>query len=469
MYRLIGYQFIFVYILLLALAIFTDSYAFISIVLFITIILSILYKMGKGIVMLESITLFYVFTCLVMPVVGYKYYTSQHYMARLFKRYMQVPEENYFTYALPALLIFTIILSFPLHSRKVEDSDAFLYRHIERIKQYLARHPQIGASIMVVGLAEMFLTNFIPGSIKFFFDIFFFSSFAGVLMVYFGKNYKYKTVLIPLFIALVLFKALESTMFTVIAYMSVALASFFVIGNKTGILKKVGYFFIGCFFILVLQNTKMAYRRALRVSGISGTAQISTFVDIVKNQFFVSQTFFQVDEFYPLFVRFNQGYNVSMVMKRIPVAQDFDEGDMVFKSLLASVTPRFLWPDKPMAGGHFNMKYYAGITITNYSTNVGPLGELYGAFGVLGGIAAFSLLAFYIRFVYFKVWRISMKYPIMILWLPVIFYQATYSAENDILQILNSTLKTAFFLWLLSKIRPTWFGIEKKYAANKKI
>jgi hypothetical protein len=158
-----------------------------------------------------------------------------------------------------------------------------------------------------------------------------------------------------------------------------------------------------------------------------------------------------------------------MVMKRIPVVQDFDEGDMVFKSLLASVTPRFLWPDKPMAGGHFNMKYYAGITITNYSTNVGPLGELYGAFGMLGGIAALSLLAFYIRFVYFKVWRISMKYPIMILWLPVIFYQATYSAENDVLQILNSTLKTAFFLWLLSKIRPTWFGIEKKYAANKKI
>jgi len=57
----------------------------------------------------------------------------------------------------------------------------------------------------------------------------------------------------------------------------------------------------------------------------------------------------------------------------------------------------------------------------------------------------------------------------MILWLPIIFYQATYSAENDILQILNSTLKTAFFLWLLSKIRPTWFGIEKKREANKKL
>jgi hypothetical protein len=148
-------------------------------------------------------------------------------------------------------------------------------------------------------------------------------------------------------------------------------------------------------------------------------------------------------------------------MNRIPLVQDFDEGDMVIKSLLASIIPRFLWPDKPQAGGHFNMKYYAGLTITNYSTNVGPLGEVYGAFGVLGGITAMAIMAIFIRFVYFRVWRISMKYPILILWLPVIFYQTTYCAENDILQVFNSIIKTAFFLLLLSKIRPTWFGIEK--------
>jgi hypothetical protein len=49
----------------------------------------------------------------------------------------------------------------------------------------------------------------------------------------------------------------------------------------------------------------------------------------------------------------------------------------------------------------------------------------------------------------------------MILWLPVIFYQATYSAENDILQILNSTIKSSIFLWLVSKFQPRWFGIIK--------
>ena len=66
--------------------------------------------MGQGIVMLEAISLFYVFTCLVMPVVGYKYYNYENPMARLFRRFMQVPEQDYFGYALPALILFSFIL-----------------------------------------------------------------------------------------------------------------------------------------------------------------------------------------------------------------------------------------------------------------------------------------------------------------------------------------------------------------------
>jgi hypothetical protein len=80
---------------------------------------------------------------------------------------------------------------------------------------------------------------------------------------------------------------------------------------------------------------------------------------------------------------------------------------------------------------------------------------------VLGGILTMGLVALFIRFAYYRIWRIAYTYPIMILWIPVVFYQATYSAENDILQILNSIIKTAAFLWLVSKVQPKWFGIVK--------
>jgi hypothetical protein len=444
----------------------SDGYVAISILLFVLILLSILYKIGQGIVMLEAISLFYVFTCLVMPVVGYKYYNYNNPLAKLFKRYMQVPEQDYFGYALPALIMFSFILTFPLNRRNYMDSGEFLFQHINKIKEYVKKNPNTGATIMIVGVAQLLFGGIFPLELRFFFDIFFFSSFAGLLMVFFGENKTYKTFLIPAFVLLLLVKALESSLFTVIAYMSIAMASFFLLGNKTGIIKKIGFLIAGCFFLLVLQNSKMAYRKVIRTSGNisrSSTDQLNTFGNIVKDQFFISENFFQVNEFYPVFIRLNQGFNVSQVMDRIPSAQDFDGGEMIQKSILASVTPRFLWPDKPMAGGHFNMKYYAGLTITfgAYSTNVGPLGEAYGAFGVFGGILAMCALAFYIRFVYYRVWHISLKYPIMILWLPVIFYQTTYSAENDILQILNSTIKSSLFLWLVSKFQPKWFGISK--------
>jgi len=452
--------------MLLLITLVSDNYAAISIVLFVLIVLSILYKVGQGIVMLESISLFYVFTCLVMPVIGYKYYNYENKLAYLFRRFMHVPEEDYFGYALPALIMFSFILTFPLNRRNYMDSGEFLFQHIDKIKEYLKKNPNLGATILIVGAAELLFGGIFPQELRFFFDIFFFSSFAGLLMVFLGENKTYKTFLIPAFVLLLLVKALESSLFTVIAYMSIAVASFFLIGNKTGIIKKIGFFIVGCFFLLVLQNSKVAYRKVIRTSGNSSktsSGQLSTFFNIVQDQFFISENFFQVNEFYPVFIRLNQGFNVSQVMKRIPSAQDFDGGAMIKKSILASITPRFLWPDKPMAGGHFNMKYYAGLTIIfgTYSTNVGPLGEGYGAFGVFGGILFMCALAFYIRFAYYRVWHISLKYPIMILWLPVIFYQTTYSAENDILQILNSTIKSSAFLWLLSKFQPRWFGISK--------
>jgi len=397
-----------------------------------------------------------------MPVVGYKYYNSENKLAYLFRRFMQVPEQDYFGYALPALIMFSFILTLPLNRRNYMDSGEFLFQHINKIKEYIKKNPNLGATIMIVGTAQLLFGGIFPQELRFFFDIFFFASFAGLLMVFLGENKTYKTFLIPVFVLLLLVKALESSLFTVIAYMSIAMASFFLIGNKTGIIKKIGFFIVGCFFLLVLQNSKVAYRKVIRKSGDS-SSQLSTFFNIVQDQFFISENFFQVNEFYPVFIRLNQGFNVSQVMKRIPSAQDFDGGKMIQQSILASITPRFLWPDKPKAGGHFNMKYYAGITIIfgTYSTNVGPLGEGYGAFGVFGGILFMCALAFYIRFAYYRVWHISLKYPIMILWLPVIFYQTTYSAENDILQILNSTIKSSAFLWLLSKFQPRWFGISK--------
>jgi len=149
-------------------------------------------------------------------------------------------------------------------------------------------------------------------------------------------------------------------------------------------------------------------------------------------------------------------------MRRIPAVQPFDNGDRLLTVFASALVPRFLWPDKPEAGGVFNMKYYAGYTLKGWSTNIGPLGEAYGSFGVTGGIIYMLLLGFGIRWVYLKFFSVSNKVVLLICWLPVLFYFTISSAETDSLQIMNSILKSAFFIWLLYKFLPRWFGMAQK-------
>jgi hypothetical protein len=140
----------------------------------------------------------------------------------------------------------------------------------------------------------------------------------------------------------------------------------------------------------------------------------------------------------------------------------FDYGRNLFINLTSSLVPRVLWPDKPEAGGKYNMKYYAGLSIAGWSTNVGPLGEAYGSFGTAGGIIFMILLGALIRWSYCMVFKKSARIPFLIFWIPVLFYQATYAAETDTLQIFNSVLKSALFIWLLYRQWPVLFGGVKK-------
>jgi hypothetical protein len=142
--------------------------------------------------------------------------------------------------------------------------------------------------------------------------------------------------------------------------------------------------------------------------------------------------------------------------------QPFDGGINIATNLASSLIPRIFWPDKPEAGGKYNMQYYAGITLKGWSTNVGPLGEAYGSFGVAGGIIFMFFLGLFIRYCYAKVFKLAINTPLLIFWIPVMFYQVTYAAETDCLQIFNSVIKSAFFVFLLYKYAPVLFGMAKK-------
>lgn len=442
------------------LSLITNWYWPLVLILAIVLLLEALEKLGKGIVLREMISLFAVFISLIMPYVGYQVYNSNNRLSRLWVRYMPVGEDIYFSYALPALSLFVFALCLPFLSNEVSDSGEKLNEIVERAKRKLITMPFKGSLIILVGLGVFVIIDFLPSGFQFVASLLYFASFAGLLYVYFTPNIKYKKLILAGFGIFIISNALRGGMFTIVAYMGITIFSFFFLGRRVSLWKKLAVFMISAFFLLVIQTVKVTYRKITWDENYQGN-KAALFANLVWDRINSPKGFWAADAFFPIYYRTNQGYNLGLVMRRFPSQRQHDYGENLGVTLASSVTPRLLWPDKPEAGGKFNMKYYAGVTLRGWSTNVGPLGEAYGSFGRTGGMIYMLLLGMFIRWAYLRVFMIARRIPLVIFWIPVLFYQITYSAESDTLQILNSLLKSSFFLWMLSYAAPSWLGIVK--------
>lgn len=448
-----------------ALSFLSDSYGPLIMAMLICTILMILDNLGKGIVLREIVALHSIFICLVMPLMGYIYFPKTNKLAHLYVRYMPVPEEQYFGFALPAILGFAVVLCWPLTNSWHSDYGRPLQRTLDAAKNIVQHKTRFGVMLLAIGMVAFEGSKYLPDSLQFFFTLFFFAGFAGLLYVHFSPGYKYRKLVITGFVSLIVLLSLNSGMFTVVAYMGLTLFSFFFLGRKAKLWKKALVFAAGSFLLVVLQLTKPEFRRQTWESNYQGSKALlfgSIFADKLTSFNIESP-----DLFFPVYYRTNQGFNVAMVMRRFPSKQDFDHGSKVLLDIVSAFVPRFLWPDKPQAGGKANMKYYVGVTIVGWSTNVGPLGEAYGSFGPVGGVFYMIILAIIIRLAYRYLFKLAQKTPVLIFWIPVLFYEITYSAETDTLQIVNSMLKSAFFVWMLYKAKPDLFKIVTNQARKR--
>jgi hypothetical protein len=371
-----------------------------------------------------------------------------------------VPEHVYFGFALPAVAGFVLVLCWPIANGKYSDTGPFLREAVARAKQALQKRPTVGVYLLAIGTVMFWVSKVLPAALQFAFLLFFFAGFAGFLYIYFLDNFRWRRVSLFVFGAFIILTALSSGMFTIVAYMSLTLFSFFFLGRKTSLFKKLVLFLLGVFILLLIQSVKPTYRQLTwndNFEGNKGVLFLNLMIDKISDPKWES-----ADALFLVYVRVNQGFNVSLVMRRFPGKIPYDRGENLFISLVSSLVPRIFWPDKPEAGGKYNMQYYAGLNITGWSTNVGPLGEAYGSFGPAGGILFMILLGGLIRWSYFQVFKKSVRRPLLIFWIPVLFYQVTYAAETDSLQVFNSLTKSAFFIWLLYRQWPQWFGVEKK-------
>jgi hypothetical protein len=448
-------------VLLLSLTI--SAYAYLVLGLFFTILVVTVYKLGRAIVLRDLVALYSSFICLVMPLVGYEFYPKTNKLSNLFVKYMPIPFDDYFSFCLPAMAAFTLALCWPFHRKGMSDEGVAMESMIKGVRKLIGKQERGPLLLVIAGIAAFYVTPILPQALQFFFTLIYLSSFVGIVYIYLDPKFPKRKTILWAYIAFILFQALQQGMFTIVAYMGLTIFSFVFIGRKYSMITKLFVLSLCVFALIIVQSVKAVYRDYIW-RGKAGGAEnkVLLYSKLVQEKVSNSGDLFSMDAMFPIYMRTNQGFNIALVMRRFPRVTPYDNGANVFLSIASSFVPRLFWPDNPMAGGKFNMKYYTGVNIVGWSTNVGPLGEAYASFGRMGGILYMLFIGFFVRGVYVLVFTYSKNIPLLFLWIPVIFYQVSYSAENDTLQIFNSLLKSGIFVYILYRIWPSLFGVSKE-------
>ncbi|MEI7939558.1 MAG: hypothetical protein WCK27_22980 [Verrucomicrobiota bacterium] len=139
--------------------------------------------------------------------------------------------------------------------------------------------------------------------------------------------------------------------------------------------------------------------------------------------------------------RFNQGWIIDLVLQRVPDTVPYARGETVLRALEASLLPRFLAPNKLLAGGKDNMERFAGRTLgEETSMNLGFAGELYANFGYWGGIVGCGIYALVLGLLFRWV---AVRAGTSPLWWAVAAYVGHWAlkAESDVGSIMNYVTK----------------------------
>ena len=192
--------------------------------------------------------------------------------------------------------------------------------------------------------------------------------------------------------------------------------------NRKPFLFRFGVIFSGFFVVFILQLVKPDYRAQMGAN--TGDSKYVLFFNLVSSKLTGDQPLFSEDVVANNVVRLNQGWIISNVMDYIPDHRPYANGQTVKDAIIASIFPRFVFPNKPMAGGQSNMKNYAGITLNETtSMDISQVGEAYANFGVTGGIIMMFILGLFSNLVITFVEKKCLKYPELILWLPLLYLQ----------------------------------------------
>lgn len=405
-----------------------------GIFIFFLVLRSFFLSLGKTIPILELILTIAGLQWILAPLIEY-YFPQNHY-----KYHMYVDEATYMSIVVPYYLIFVI---FTLLGKSKT------YIDIDNIKNFTLDKPFLGPSLIIIGGISNFIMPWIPVSISFIFYILALLIIPGIGIVALQAKQKYKYVWISLPLLLAAMHAIRSGMFHEVILLTVFVLMVFILGKKIKLIPTIGFVVVSIFMITTLQSIKGAYRSIIWNSHYSGS-RFDLFIDLLNDS--------STEEEDGISARFNQGWIISKIIDEQQHSNV--KHNTVLGSLESILLPRFLFPDKKTARSREMFMELTGLSLTQ-NTSMGPslLGEFYANFGYLGGMIMLGFWGFIIRIVYNKIISLQDLYPLMPLWIPVLFYQLI-KAETMFLKVGNHLFKSILLIIVIHIILTEKFKLQ---------
>ncbi|QDV69511.1 hypothetical protein Poly24_32270 [Rosistilla carotiformis] len=394
---------------------------FLVMLVFGTTMVEFVRRMDQGIPLLQITALLAVLQWLVGPSITY--FTNVAHG----RYFMYVVESYYFQFALPATAAYCIALLMLGSSPRQK----LLIQAMDR-RQFV----RIGFILAAIGVACFYAAGKAPGGLQF--ALFLASQLRYVGALYFLFSYhRYRYLFAIACCSQLFITSSESGMFHDLIIWLMMIFTFWFAQWKWRLDQKLLCITFAFLFVFVIQAIKQDYREK-RMAGMEVTIT-GEVARLMSNSEPVLE-----GEILPLATaRLNQGWIISAVLANVPFKEPYANGETVIEAIKSSALPRFLAPDKKMAGGQENFRRFTGLPIENgTSMGISPLGEAFANFGIHGGILFMGLFGAFFALFYNFVLLHVVKHPDFLFWVPLIFYQGI-KAETELVVVMNQLVKGA--------------------------
>jgi len=364
---------------------------------------------------------------------------------------MQIPEQEYFSYAIPAVLSF--IFGLYLFAKDLPGE----IPSVKKIAEFVSTNKMVPFVFIVIGFVASILTKFFSSELKFVMVLLGSFKYVGLFLIILGNE---KIKLFPLFLvygSIILSSLAEGMFFDLITWL-IFLGAVYSFVYKPSFAIKFSAVLLLIMLAITIQLLKGDYREATWGKGEQGDAEIFQKTLEEKKE---KQGIFNTENIAKSNVRINQGYIVTHIMRTVPALVPFENGAELKRILEAAFLPRILAPNKLNAGDRAIFTKYTNMPIASgTSMGLSSLGDAYINFGVKGGCIFMFCFGLLFNFVLKKFNDYSKQFPILILFSCLVFY-FPIRPDCELQTILGHLVKASFLIFVMLNIWKQRFSYKE--------